>query len=812
MDENKSQTLHVTGILIYRLHRQVEFLLLNDNFTHKKHWTAPKGNVIGFEDELKCALRNTIEITGLSPKDLRIEENFRVEIKYLSGTRPKRVVYYLAQVSDHARVYTTGEGLNFNWLPLQNAVEKAIYRNMQDVLRQAASFIEKNKPQRNPDSSLRVRIQKGQGQANSDRLESRFKNLNLALPLDSQRQAMSRQRNELQNEQRQQNHHRTEKNGNGYSSPLHSPVMPFENPLYKTRLCERFETEGFCPYGSKCTFAHGTDELRERPLTEDKPGLPTMTKDGPENPLYKTRLCERFIKENFCQYGPKCNFAHGEKELREQKHHPPNYPHGEHKQNQNNPNYQRNQQQLQGKEDGKNHEKDFTQNPHSQDEKETRPFRDNFQILKHFPNRYINIPGDASKRSSFASATNFSRSEIQNGIFNRISIVSVNDSSSSIPSVSRVSPSQQSPNEEDFPIERHQAENHQEVFKNDDKQEEHMHLEIDQKENQEKEEINNREENVERKEIENKESQPRDLSPLPLANSPRVPVNARRKPAINDTVSLKDLLSGNVKPQNEKSWMKVVEFSDDELAKLEKIKKIDTHPLTVDKRSHEDLLVNDLKRFFATVKEQSKLISEEIKEITRIEMRHDLSKQQLFTTVIRGLYEGSTWDTIYQSVPNKEKLFKTYIHSSQDQIIFLTCWEKFFLQRSSNLIIKTPLLFKLFYDKDWIEEDSILEWYDKANDTSDVKKKCAIFVNWLREAEEEEVSDAYKAGYLQISLTKMKSIQEFLASFRAFGGKKGFRCSSPRLDERKSGRRFRFTIDKLLKKALGSAFVNVRSA
>jgi hypothetical protein len=31
-----------------------------------------------------------------------------------------------------------------------------------------------------------------------------------------------------------------------------------ENPLYKTRLCERFETEKKCPYGDKCTFAHGT--------------------------------------------------------------------------------------------------------------------------------------------------------------------------------------------------------------------------------------------------------------------------------------------------------------------------------------------------------------------------------------------------------------------------------------------------------------------------------------------------------------------------------------------------------------------------
>jgi len=53
MDENKSQPLHVTGILVYRIQRQVEFLLLNDTFGHKKYWSAPKGEVIGHEDELK---------------------------------------------------------------------------------------------------------------------------------------------------------------------------------------------------------------------------------------------------------------------------------------------------------------------------------------------------------------------------------------------------------------------------------------------------------------------------------------------------------------------------------------------------------------------------------------------------------------------------------------------------------------------------------------------------------------------------------------------------------------------------------------
>lgn len=81
------------------------------------------------------------------------------------------------------------------------------------------------------------------------------------------------------------------------------------NPLYKTRLCERFETEGYCPYEGKCTFAHGTTELRERlaDAVEDKPSPKIESNDG--NNLFKTRLCERYMKGMFCQYGPKCNFG-----------------------------------------------------------------------------------------------------------------------------------------------------------------------------------------------------------------------------------------------------------------------------------------------------------------------------------------------------------------------------------------------------------------------------------------------------------------------------------------------------------------------
>ncbi|KXZ55393.1 hypothetical protein GPECTOR_3g519 [Gonium pectorale] len=45
----------------------------------------------------------------------------------------------------------------------------------------------------------------------------------------------------------------------------------------KTRLCEKFMSQGHCPYGDKCTFAHGHEELRSATPRDG----PSQGMDGP---------------------------------------------------------------------------------------------------------------------------------------------------------------------------------------------------------------------------------------------------------------------------------------------------------------------------------------------------------------------------------------------------------------------------------------------------------------------------------------------------------------------------------------------------
>ncbi|KAI9289722.1 hypothetical protein BC943DRAFT_80878 [Umbelopsis sp. AD052] len=331
MERNLQLNLY-SGLLIYRATRNTEFLLYNDTFSNKRHWGPPKGRVIGQEDEKNCGLRAAFEIIGVNPKDLRIEEGFKIEVKYLSGTKPKKVSYYLAQALDpHSRIPPNAEGLHIQWCNLQQAVDKAAFRNMQEVFTHACNFVESKKKARQP-----VRRKTGDSPrfnygspyspntAHSEAaaaveggvasVKSQLKGLNITSLQESPRpSSFSHQTADAKPTHHAGEHSREQmldhhdKSGKSLTA----------NPLYKTRLCERFETEKYCPYEGKCTFAHGNIELRERiaDAVEDKPSAKMEPTDG--NNLFKTRLCERYMKGMFCQYGPKCNFAHGVTELKQ---------------------------------------------------------------------------------------------------------------------------------------------------------------------------------------------------------------------------------------------------------------------------------------------------------------------------------------------------------------------------------------------------------------------------------------------------------------------------------------------------------------
>ncbi|CAL8350730.1 unnamed protein product [Lota lota] len=84
------------------------------------------------------------------------------------------------------------------------------------------------------------------------------------------------------------------------SSSLAAQIQPqtlLPSNRYKTELCRGFQESGSCKYGNKCQFAHGEAELR---------GLY-------RHPKYKTEPCRTFYNFGYCPYGTRCHFLHEEK-------------------------------------------------------------------------------------------------------------------------------------------------------------------------------------------------------------------------------------------------------------------------------------------------------------------------------------------------------------------------------------------------------------------------------------------------------------------------------------------------------------------
>ena len=71
--------------------------------------------------------------------------------------------------------------------------------------------------------------------------------------------------------------------------------LSFANIKAKSSLCRNYMETGVCPYGKRCQFAHGTEELRC---------------NSNSHTTYKTKTCHAFIQKGYCLYGERCNFLH----------------------------------------------------------------------------------------------------------------------------------------------------------------------------------------------------------------------------------------------------------------------------------------------------------------------------------------------------------------------------------------------------------------------------------------------------------------------------------------------------------------------
>lgn len=135
------------GIIVYRKTDEGhKFLLL---YHGNGYWNFPKGKIESEEKSLQAAFREVKEETGISKKDLRLIEDFKIDEKYIfkKGKEKvfKTVIFYLAETKQ-ANIKVSFEHSGYGWFEYREAKKMlAKYKLHQNILEQAQKCILKIK-------------------------------------------------------------------------------------------------------------------------------------------------------------------------------------------------------------------------------------------------------------------------------------------------------------------------------------------------------------------------------------------------------------------------------------------------------------------------------------------------------------------------------------------------------------------------------------------------------------------------------------------------------------------------------------------
>lgn len=103
------------------------------------------GHVDPGETEFEAAMRETSEEAGLKKEQLQILDNFQHVLHYTAHGKPKKVVYWLSELTDpNAHVTLSHEHTEYKWAELDEAVQLLQFPDMQKAVRDAHDFITKS--------------------------------------------------------------------------------------------------------------------------------------------------------------------------------------------------------------------------------------------------------------------------------------------------------------------------------------------------------------------------------------------------------------------------------------------------------------------------------------------------------------------------------------------------------------------------------------------------------------------------------------------------------------------------------------------
>ncbi|XP_061338309.1 eukaryotic translation initiation factor 5-like [Gastrolobium bilobum] len=117
------------------------------------------------------------------------------------------------------------------------------------------------------------------------------------------------------------------------------------------------------------------------------------------------------------------------------------------------------------------------------------------------------------------------------------------------------------------------------------------------------------------------------------------------------------------------------------------------------------------------------------------------SDQEKMSALYEALFEGIEKGFAKEAIKKKSYLAAAVAEEEASQLLLLRAIEEFSCKSTSNALKEVALVLKALYDADVLEEEHIVQWYQKGpkgdNKNSQIWKNVRPFIEWLQNAESE---------------------------------------------------------------------------
>jgi translation initiation factor 5 len=140
-------------------------------------------------------------------------------------------------------------------------------------------------------------------------------------------------------------------------------------------------------------------------------------------------------------------------------------------------------------------------------------------------------------------------------------------------------------------------------------------------------------------------------------------------------------------------------------------------------------------------------VTEILSELRRVSLARSLDEPQKIKALLSAVIDAKKGKDIHTEFGKHAALFQKIVVSQASAVLFINCIEDFVGLMHPELLPRFPLILKELYEQDVLEEEHILTWFDTPAENSwfvnvDVgnatRAKSVVFVEWLREDEDED--------------------------------------------------------------------------